>query len=49
VHQHELVPEVQVTVHPSSLLRMRSRSGYQEAYAQFVEDLRMAGEALREE
>jgi uracil-DNA glycosylase len=36
---------VMVTVHPSAVLRLRGRDGWQEAYAAFVEDLRTADRA----
>ena len=38
---------VLVTVHPSSLLRLRDRSGWDDAFAGFVEDLRVAVRASR--
>lgn len=36
-----------VTAHPSSLLRMRGRGGYEEAFAALVADLRTAAELAR--
>lgn len=38
---------VLVTVHPSSLLRLRDRSGWDEAFDAFVADLREAARAAR--
>ncbi|GIG38216.1 UdgX family uracil-DNA binding protein [Cellulomonas pakistanensis] len=37
---------VLVTVHPSAVLRLRGRAGWDEAYAGFVADLRAAGAAV---
>ncbi len=38
---------VLVTVHPSSLLRLRDRSGWDDAFDGFVADLRVAADAAR--
>jgi DNA polymerase len=40
-------PAALVTVHPSSLLRMRDRSGWGDAFGAFVADLRVAADAAR--
>jgi uracil-DNA glycosylase len=37
--------DVVITTHPSALLRLRDREGYDEAFGAFVADLRVAAEA----
>jgi uracil-DNA glycosylase len=44
VQQREGLPDVLATFHPSYLLRLKDRPGGEEAYAQFVDDLRMAAQ-----
>jgi uracil-DNA glycosylase len=40
------VPRVLVTAHPSAVLRLRGRDGWDEAFGRLVADLRVAAEAL---
>lgn len=40
--------KVLVTTHPSALLRLRDRDGWDEAFASFVDDLRVAADAAHE-
>jgi uracil-DNA glycosylase len=37
-------PMVLVTAHPSAVLRLRGRSGWDEAFGRLVDDLRVAAE-----
>jgi len=48
VQSREGLPDVIATFHPSYLLRLKGRPGEEEAYAQFVEDLRAAARYLQE-
>ncbi|WP_258727306.1 hypothetical protein [Cellulomonas sp. NS3] len=41
-------PRVLVTAHPSAVLRLRGREGWDEAFAALVADLRVAAEAAAE-
>jgi DNA polymerase len=42
IQRREGLPPVLATYHPSYLLRMKGRPGGEEAYAEFVHDLRTA-------
>jgi DNA polymerase len=44
--KREGLPDVLATFHPSYLLRVKDRPGGEEAYRQFVADLRLAGRRL---
>jgi DNA polymerase len=46
VMQREGLPDLLATFHPSYLLRLKDRPGGEEAYAQFVADLRVAAGRL---
>ena len=46
VQTREGLPDVLATFHPSYLLRLKDRPGGDEAYAQFVDDLRTAAQYL---
>jgi uracil-DNA glycosylase family 4 len=46
VQVREGLPDVVPTWHPSYLLRLKGRPGGDEAYAEFVEDLRRAAQYL---
>jgi uracil-DNA glycosylase len=48
VQSREGLPDVIATYHPSYLLRLKGRPGEEEAYRQFVDDLRMAGGYLQD-
>ena len=48
VQSREGLPDVVPTFHPSYLLRLKGRPGEEEAYTQFVEDLRTAARYLQE-
>ena len=48
VQSREGLPDVVPTFHPSYLLRLKGRPGEEEAYAQFVQDLRTAARYLQE-
>ena len=49
VQRREGLPDVIATWHPSFLLRTRDRPGGEEAYGQFVDDLRAASRYLQDE
>ena len=46
VQKREGLPDVLATYHPSYLLRLKGRPGEEEAYAQFVDDLKIAARYL---
>ena len=48
VQSREGLPDVIATYHPSYLLRLKGRPGEEEAYGQFVDDLRMAARYLQD-
>src|SRR5436305_319583 len=48
VQSREGLPDVIATFHPSYLLRLKGRPGEDEAYAQFVSDLRLASRYLQD-
>jgi DNA polymerase len=48
VQSREGLPDVIATFHPSYLLRLKGRPGEEEAYAQFVGDLRTAARHVQE-
>jgi DNA polymerase len=48
VQRREGLPDVIATFHPSYLLRVKGRAGEEEAWKQFVADLRMAAKYLQD-
>ena len=46
MQKREGLPDVLATYHPSYLLRLKGRPGEEEAYAQFVDDLKIAARYL---
>lgn len=49
VQSREGLPDVIATYHPSFLLRVKDRPGGEEAYGQFVDDLRIAARYLQDD
>jgi DNA polymerase len=48
IQAREGLPDVLATFHPSYLLRLKERPGGEEAYAQFIADLRVAASYLQD-